>query len=332
MERSSLSKRKMFSIFLLSTLCLILSSGCTFISIPVLQGTQPFDETVVSGKGKDKILLVDISGVISTKSKSGLLPFGSSISIVTRVREELEKAAKDDKIQGLVLKMNTPGGTVTASDILYQEIKTFKEEKKIPVVVCMMDVAASGGYYIALAADTILAHPTSITGSIGVIALKFNAEELLEKIGVEDESIKSGDKKDIWSPFRPSTPEERKIMEEIIDSLFQRFLEVMAEGRKELSMEQIKKLADGRVYSARQALDLKLIDRIGYLEDAVEIVKRKAGIREARVVVYHRPFSYRNNIYSKMFSPDLSTFNLINVDLGTLTDTMGLSFMYLWLP
>jgi protease-4 len=311
---------------------IFLSCGCTCLSIPIFQGTKPLDETVVSGKGKDKILIIDISGTISTKVYLKVFPFSEKIGIVSRVKEELKRAASDKRIKGVILRINSPGGSVTASDIIYKEIKEFKEEKKVPVIACMMDVAASGGYYVSLAADTILAHPTSITGSIGVIAVKFNASELLDKIGIEDETIKSGDKKDLLSPFRPNTEEEREILNRIIDSLYQRFLDVIAKERKELSMEQIRRLADGRVFTTKQAVDAKLIDKVGYLEDAVELAKRQAGIRKAKVIIYHRPLSYRNNIYSKISPLDFKTINLINIDIGTLPLTRGLHFMYLWLP
>ncbi len=291
--------------------------GCATVSI--FEKTRPLKETVLSGEGRDKILLIDISGIISSKKRSS--PFKEKTSIVSRVREELKKASDDKKIKGIVLRINSPGGTVTASDIIYREIKQFKDKKKIPVVACMMDVTTSGAYYVALSADAIIAHPTSVTGSIGVIALKFNVKGLLEKIGVEDETIKSADKKDLWSPFRPSTEEEKKIIQGIIGSFHEKFIKVIAEERKELNIEEIKRLADGRIYTAKQAFDSKLIDKIGYLDDAIEIAKKMAGITKAKVISYHRPSRYKNNIYS-----------MFNIDLGALTENVGLTFMYLWIP
>jgi len=291
--------------------------GCATVSI--FEKTRPLKETVLSGEGRDKILLIDISGIISSKKRSS--PFKEKTSIVSRVREELKKASDDKKIKGIVLRINSPGGTVTASDIIYREIKQFKDKKKIPVVACMMDVTTSGAYYVALSADAIIAHPTSVTGSIGVIALKFNVKGLLEKIGVEDETIKSADKKDLWSPFRPSTEEEKKIIQGIIGSFHKKFIKVIAEERKELNIEEIKRLADGRIYTAKQAFDSKLIDKIGYLDDAIEIAKKMAGITKAKVISYHRPSRYKNNIYS-----------MFNIDLGALTENVGLTFMYLWIP
>jgi protease-4 len=195
-----------------------------------------------------------------------------------------------------------------------------------------MELAASGGYYVSLASDAIIAHPTSVTGSIGVIALKFNVKGLMEKIGIEDETIMAGDKKDLWSPFRPSTEEEREIMQNILDDFHGKFMDIVEEGRKELTRERIKVLADGRIYSAEQALKEKLIDGIGYLDDVIELVKEKAGVDKAKVIVYHRPYSYKNNIYSRMPNSDFKNINLVNLDLGGLLDDMGLRFMYLWLP
>lgn len=311
---------------------LVLSAGCTCFSIPVMERERSLDETVVSGEGKDKILLMDVSGVISSKEKRGMLPFQKEVSIVSRVREELKKAANDERIKGLVIKINSPGGMVTASDIINREINKFKEEKRMPVIACIVDLAASGGYYIAVSADTIMAHPTSVTGSIGAIALKFNAQGLMEKIGIENETITAGDKKDFLSPLRPMTKEEREIIQEMLNNLHERFMNVVAKGRKDLSLEQVRMLADGRVFVAEKALEEKLIDEIGYLDDAIDLVKKRAGIDKAKVIVYHRPYSYENNIYSRMMNSDFKNINLVNVDLGGLINDMGLGFMYLWLP
>lgn len=327
-----LKSQKSYTAKVLIIFLLFLAAGCTCFSVPLIEKERAFDETVVSGEGKNKILLMDISGVLSTKEKGGLLPFQKEASIVSRVREELKKAAEDKRIKGLIIRINSPGGTVTSSDIIYREISKFKEDKKLPVIACIMELAASGGYYVALSADTIIAHPTSVTGSIGVIALKFNAKGLMEKIGIEDETIKAGDKKDFLSPLRPMTKEEREILQNMLDDFHERFMDVVAEGRKELAMDQIRVLADGRVYSAKQAFEVKLIDGIGYLDDVIELVKKRAGIDKARVIFYHRPYSYKNNIYSRMTSSDFKNINLVNLDLGSLFDDMGLRFMYLWLP
>ena len=324
--------RKSYRGTALVLLIALVCAGCTCFSIPLVDRERSLEETVVAGKGKDKIVLIDISGVLSSKEKKGLLAFQQEASIVARVREELQKAARDKQVKGLILRINTPGGTVTSSDIIYRDIKRFKDEMQVPVVACMMEVATSGGYYVALAADTIVAHPTSVTGSIGVIALKFNAKGLMEKIGIEDETIMAGDKKDLFSPFRPLTEEERVIVQNMLNDFHQRFMNTVAEGRRGLDREQIKKVADGRVFTADQALEEKLIDEIGYLDDVIALVKKQADIADAKVIMYHRPYSYKNNIYSRMMTADLTTINLLNIDLQWLMDDTGLRFMYLWFP
>ncbi|MCK5187298.1 MAG: signal peptide peptidase SppA, partial [Deltaproteobacteria bacterium] len=229
---------------------LVLSAGCTCFSIPVMERERSLGETVVSGEGKDKILLIDISGVISSKERGGMLPFQKESSIVSRVHEELKKAARDKRIKGLIIRINSPGGTATASDIIYREINKFKEEKGMPVIACIMELAASGGYYVAVSADTIIAHPTSVTGSIGVIALKLNIKGLMEKIGIENETLTAGDKKDFLSPLRPMTKEEREIIQNMLNDLHERFMNIVAKGRRDLNMEQVRVLADGRIFIA----------------------------------------------------------------------------------
>jgi protease-4 len=200
------------------------------------------------------------------------------------------------------------------------------------VIASMMDVAASGGYYLAMATDSILVHPSTVTGSIGVIMLTVNARGLLEKVGVEANAITSGPRKDMGSPFRVMTAEERGIFQSVIDSFYQRFLAVVQEGRPNLSAEQIKKLADGRIYSGDQAKAAGLIDEIGYLDDAIEMAKKKAGLTEARVVTYGRSGEYQNNIYSRLFGTPSGIAGLANLDLLSMVRGGTPQFMYLWMP
>lgn len=304
-----------------------LQFGCITINIPPPPG--PLEEVQLSGAGDGKVLLIDLSGIISSQETDGFI---SKPSMIATLKEELIRAAKDEKIKALVIRINSPGGTVTASDILYHELRTFKNTKNIPVVASIMDVGASGGYYIASAADSILAHPSSVTGSIGVIMLTVNARGLLEKVGVEATAVTSGPRKDMGSPFRPMTQEERAIFQSVIDSFYHRFLQVVQEGRPGLPAEQIKKLADGRIYSGEQAKEAGLVDNIGYLEEAIEMAKKKANITEARVVTYRRPGDYRNNIYSRLFGSGAGLAGIANLDLLSLVRGGTPQFMYLWMP
>ncbi len=316
-------KKIFFAIICMAT-CFL--QCCAFVSVPLFRLPQPLQEKTLQGKGKHKILLVDISGIITAQEQRSLSGLATEPSSVARIKEELEKAASDKRVKALILRINSPGGTVTASDIIYREIAQFKQKENIFVMACLMDVAASGGYYIANAADMIIAHPTTVTGSIGVIALKFNIKGLIDKVGIEEESIKSGSKKDILSPFRGITEEERRIMQDIIDGLHQQFITVLDQGRRQLSAEDIIPLADGRVFTAAQACEYKLIDGIGYLDDTIEMTKKHVGVQDARVITYYRPMDYKNNIYSQ------ATINLFSLGDRNLLEYLPVRFMYLWNP
>jgi protease-4 len=307
----------------------LLYSGCAYVNLALMPEPGPLREKVVDGEGDRKILLVDVTGTISEEKrhKLGLLEESSMVDVF---RESLKKAGGDKKIAGLVIRINSPGGTVTASDILHHEILEYKKKTGVRVVACMMDVAASGGYYVATAADEIVAHPTTITGSIGVIAMKFNVQGLFGKIGVESRAIKSGDMKDMLSPFRPATPEELKIVQTIIDQMNDRFIDVIVEGRKPLTRETVVKLADGRIYTAGQALDHKLIDRVGYLDSTLEGLRKSLNLDKASVIMYYRPGTYKGTIYSEA-GGNTTVVNILPQDLESLMPR-GLQFMYLWAP
>jgi protease IV len=287
--------------------------GCITVKVSLFEEPGPLKEQTVSGYGRDKILLMDIHGVILEGSQR-ILGLTKTVTSPSRVKEELEKAAKDDHVKGVVLKINSPGGTVSAADVILHELKAFKAERSMPIIVCLEGLAASGGYYVAQAGDTLMAYPTCITGSIGVIAMKFNLRGLMDKVGVDSDVVKSGQWKDFWSPFRPATPQEKEMMQQIIDDFYRSFVNVVAQGRK-LSLKETLSLADGRIFTASQAKDLGLVDQLGYLDDALALAKSRAGLgKEAKVVRYHREGSYRPTIYSLM--PEL--------------EMAGPQFLYLW--
>ena len=309
----------------------VLTAGCSVLSIDLTPRIRPLEEQTVEGSGDDKILLMDVSGFLSDESTSGLLNIGTPparVPLLVRVREELKKAQDDAKVKALVLRINTPGGTVTAADVIFRELELFKQEKKVPIIAVMMDVAASGGYYVALAADTIVAHPTSVTGSIGVIMLSFNAEGLMQKLGVAANTIKSAERKDMGSPFRALTPEERAIFQSVIDELYRQFVAKVVDRRK-LPEATARALGDGRVYTAEQALGHRLVDRIGYMPDAITLARQAAGLDKARVVIYHRPRQYRATYYAEAQQTDTSGSPVSGLSalLGP-----GPKFLYLWMP
>jgi protease-4 len=306
-------------------------SGCSLLSIDLQPRIRPLKEETVEGKGRDKILLLDLSGLLQDEVTGFSIGTPAPrVPLLARVREELHKAEEDDRVRAVVVKINSPGGTITASDVLYREITQFKQQRKIPVIAAIMDVGASGGYYVALAADTIVAHPTSVTGSVGVVMLTMNAQGLMEKIGVAPVAIKSGAMKDAGSPFRAMTPEEHAVFQGLIDDMYGRFVRLIAESRH-LPEERVRAFADGRVYTAQQALALGLVDRVAYLDEVIESAKRAAGVEEARVVMYHRPKEYRATIYSA--APAVpGAEGMLGQLAGILAGAGGPRFMYLWWP
>jgi protease-4 len=305
-------------------------AGCSLVTVDFQPRIRPLEEETIEGKGKSKILLLDLSGVLSEDVPS--FSIGSPpprVPLLARVREELQKAEEDERVRAVVVRINSPGGTITASDILYHELLTFKARKKVPVIAAIMDVGASGGYYAALAADTIVANPTTITGSIGVVMVTVNAQGLLEKIGVAPLAIKSGPMKDAGSPFRSLTDPERAVFQSIIDDMFTRFVSLIVKSRG-LSEDRVRAFADGRVYTADQALALGLVDRIAYLEDVVALARERAGLTEARVVMYRRPKEYRANIYS--LTPPPTTAESALAQFAAALGGGGPRFLYLWWP
>jgi protease-4 len=192
----------------------------------------------------------------------------------------------------------------------------------------MMDVCASGGYYLAMGGDVVIAHPTTVTGSIGVIMSLYNASGLAALIGVTSEPIKSGPNKDLGNPLRPMTPEERTVLQGIVDVFYCRFVDVVAKGRK-MPPERVRELADGRVYSGVEAEKLGLVDRLGYLEDALETARQLAGLCDARVVAYDKCAGCRGSIYAA--APHLPEQITVKFDLPGLDGgTAKAGFLYLW--
>src|SRR5712664_809464 len=311
---------------------LVALAGCSVLSVDLTPRVRPLEEEVVEGKGEAKILLMDVSGFITDEAPSGGLGLGPStvhVPMLVRIREELKKAAHDRNVRGLVLRINTPGGTVTASDVIYRELMLFREETKVPIVAALMDVAASGGYYIALAADRIVAHPTTVTGSIGTIMITANVEGLLQKIGVAANTIKSAEHKDMGSPFRTLTPEERAIFQSVIDELQRQFVAKVVE-RRHLSESAARGLADGRIYTAPQALEKRLVDAIGYMPDALAAARSAIGGEDATVIVYKRPREYQATYYAQTRA-DARGLDATLERFATLAGA-GPRFLYLWAP
>lgn len=302
-------------------------SGCITIDTPWGKPGK-LRETVVEGEGRSKIALIEIEGVLREVARPTRLGLGERESPVARVRAQLDKAAEDDAVKAVVLRIHSPGGTATASDIIYGEIQRFKAKKPVPVVAQLMGIATSGAYYAAMAADSVYAQPTTVTGSIGVIFTGINVSGFMEKLGLADQTITTGPYKDVGSPLRRMTPEERALVQSVINDLYQRFVVVVETGRPQLTPGRVAELADGRIYSAPQALANGLIDGISNLPSTLAEVRRRAGLEEARVVTYHRRREWRENLYTLppgAGAPALGPASLLDL-------LPAPTFAYLWWP
>ncbi|MEE8313513.1 MAG: signal peptide peptidase SppA [Myxococcota bacterium] len=311
---------------LLALACLM--SACLDLDLAGFGRPRPLVETTVLGERGPKLAMVDISGVISENTPRGILGLQSGPGQIARLREALDLAADDPEVAALLLRIRTPGGTVSATETIHHELLRWKAETGRPVIAFLNGLATSGGYYIAMAADEVVAHPTVITGSIGVIMVGLNFSGLMERFGIADQSVKSGPYKDAGSPLRKMTPEETAQLQGVVDDLHARFIEIVDSGRPALERAAVLELADGRIYTSRQALDLGLIDRIGYLEDAAKAAESRSGISESRVVTYHPPGAYKHNIYNGSDLPPVQVIDLHLLPAGESSLQPG--FYYLW--
>ncbi|MGR3219602.1 MAG: signal peptide peptidase SppA [Candidatus Anammoxibacter sp.] len=319
------------SFFLLSGITLVLLVvgaiflGRTMIQTDGARQQNALQEVVVAGTGEDKIVMIPINGVISDKSTDNI--FLNVPGMVHVIKKSLEQVAADSDVKAVIFTVDSPGGGITASDIIYNNIKRFKEATGKPVVVYMQNVAASGGYYVSIAADKIIAHPTTITGSIGVIMPIINVSKLIDKYGIEETSIKSGKMKDIGSPLKEMLPEEKEVLSEIVDEMYMRFITLISKERG-LPIDQVRILADGRIFTGKQAVNNGLIDQVGYLEDAIDIAKDLAGLKEAKIIKYERKLSvgdFLKVMASKMLTKPEITINLDDFPIKHISKPM-----YLW--
>jgi protease-4 len=318
-------KKKILGVIVLFSSCLFLVS-C--ISINVGSGKAVMQESVIRQGSAEKILLIKVDGVILDAPQKNM--FGAEEPPITaRIKDELIRAEKDKSVRGILLRINSPGGAVTACDIIRDELVKFRKRTGVPIIAEMGDIAASGGVYISTAADKIIAHPTTVTGSIGVIMQMYNAKDLFEKIGVKSETIKSGDKKDMGSPFRGLSAEERSLFQDVNTSLYERFLSMILDGRKGINEQKLREIADGRIFVAQKALEYGLIDKIGYDDDSIILAEQITGVKNATIITYTSSGRNISNIYSKAALQNSGTINLVNIQASFLDDSHGVSFMYM---
>jgi protease IV len=237
--------------------------------------------------GEDRIALIRIEGVILDAQET---------------LGELKKFSENPTVKAIVLRIDSPGGGVVPSQEIYDAVRRVRTKSNKAVIASMGSVAASGGYYIAAATDRIVANPGTLTGSIGVIMEMANVEGLLQKIGVEGVVVKSGKYKDVGSPLRKMSDEERGLLQTVMDDVHKQFIEAVAEGRS-LEVPEVQALADGRIFTGRQAKDAKLVDELGNLDDAIQLAADVVGIEgEPKVIEQRRRFSIRELLDSKLSS------------------------------
>lgn len=313
----------------------IFFSGCRTgaFQIQMIPRNQELKETQLErDRGmfvSDKIVIIDVDGIMLNSPQTGWMREGDNP--VSTFIEKLDKAAGDKDVKAVVLRINSPGGSVAAADIMYYHLTEYKRKTNRPVIACMLDVAASGGYYLACGCDGIVAQPTTVTGSIGTILQTFSMAGTMEKIGIKAVAVKSGKMKDIASPLHDLSDEEKAILDEIINQFYEQFLDVVETGRPDLDKDKLRELADGRVYTAAQAEQEGLVDRIGYMDDALTWAKELAGIEKSQTVIYHRPQEAKRNAYgSAMASGGIGP--LVNIDLPDWLDGDSARFLYLWQP
>ncbi len=278
----------------------------------------------------DKIAIIDVDGLLANRQKGGWFRRGENP--VSLFIEKLDKAAADRSVKAVVLRLNSPGGTVAASDIMYHHLQEFRRETGKPVIACVLGIGCSGAYYIACGCDGIIAQPSGVVGNIGTVFQTFSVAGTMHKIGVKAVTIKSGELKDMASPLHDLSDGEHKVLQEIIEQFSEQFFEVVRKGRKTIDEQKMVELSDGRVFTAQQALQHGLIDKIGYLEDGIKWAKEIAGVKKSRVVIYNRPSSYKPNAYSLASANADGIGPLVNLELPDWLNAGGAQFLYLWQP
>ena len=249
-----------------------------------------FEEQFVTGDEdvKDKIAVIYVTGVISS-SQDG---YDTEEGMVADIQDELQQAVDDKHVKAIILRINSPGGEVVASDTIYQAVVAARDKK--PIVANIDTVGASGAYYVAVGADYIMANELSITGSIGVIMESFTFDGLADKVGIKFYTFKSGKYKDILNPSREPTDDEKALVQDLVMEVYDKFVGIVADER-DMKVEDLKNgLADGRILSGKQALDAGFVDGLGYFDDAIDKAEELAHVKKAKVIRYVEPFSLRN--------------------------------------
>ncbi len=278
--------------------------------------------------GQTKIALIDVDGLLVNCELTGFSSMGENP--VGVFHEKLEAVACDPCVRAVVLRINSHGGGVTACDIMRHELLRFKQRTCLPVIACLLDVGAGGAYYLATAADQIVAHPTTVTGGIGVILNLYNLQDTMAQFNVVGVPIKAGTHTDLGSPAGALSEEARAILQTMADEYHQRFCLAVEQARPAVNAQQRDDF-DGRVFTAPQALERGLIDQVGYLDDAVAMARSAGGAGDARVVLFHRPKDRARSPYDATPNTPLQA-GLLPISIPGLERSKLPTFLYVWQP
>ncbi len=310
-------------------------TGCgtpSFLVTPVASSTKLTEEEVQPGNGA-KIAIVQVEGMLSNMRAGGFLQPGENA--VSLFSQQMDKAARDPSVKAVVLRVNSPGGTVTASDLMFETINDFRTKSKKPVIASTQEMAASGGYYVCCAADKVVVNATSVVGSIGVIFSAFEVEQMMQKIGVRNDPIKSGPLKDMGSPFKAMNEDERAVMQGMVNDYYKRFVDIVKTRRGVTDPDSLKLVTDGRVFTGTRAVELKLADRVGRLEDALDLARELGKSPGAKAVIYKRPYGYGGSIYADTNVPTPqagSDTGAMRLEFPGSQKVLPGGFYYLWQP
>jgi protease-4 len=328
----------------------LLAGGCSlpsFLVTPVGNSSALDEQQVQPGKGwgPGKIAIIEVEGMLvnARNGGAGLLGFnfGSSENPMSKFVQQMEAAEKDSAVKAVVLRINSPGGTVTSSDTMYEVVRRFREKTGKPVVASTQEVCASGGYYVACAADKIVAQPTSVLGSIGVIFEAVNFKGTADKLGVTVNAVKSGYLKDLGSPWKTLKDDEKAVMQELVDEYFARFVALVRKRRPvtetaATDLNDYKKdgyagVYSGRVFSGAKAVELGLADKTGLLTDAIDDARALAKAPNASAVMYMRPYGFGGSIYADTSMPAPQS-NAVQLALPAAATPLPAGFYYIWRP
>jgi protease-4 len=317
---------------------ILLAAGCgtpSFLITPVSSSSELQETQVAPGKGlfSSKVAIIEVEGMLINAKEGGFLqPEENKLSLFT---QQMDLAAKDPDVKAVVLRINSPGGTVVCSDTMYQIVKKFRADTGKPVIADTQEMTASGAYYVACGCDRIVAEPASLVGSVGVIFQTFEVTGLMGKIGVRSNAITSGVNKEMGSPFKEMTPEERAIIQHMVDDFYARFRGVVTENRH-ISSDDLAMATDGRVFTGTDAVKLGLADQNGLLDDAIDLAREMGHAPGAQVIMYKRPYGYSGSIYSATPMSPLEAARggptELRLTVPGAEDALPAGFYYLWQP